>query len=120
MNGGERPSLFCYGDTADELRRQELVRLKAATIPTLSALRALQPEELQAEVTGILERLGYTHQATTPAGDLIVTKDSRKLVVAVARGGDVEPIDARSIARLHDTIIRTNAAASFFVTPRVF
>jgi hypothetical protein len=116
----DRPSLFMYGAAADELRRQELERLKAATIPTLEALRSLQPEELRGEVTGMLERLGYTHEVTTPAGDLILTKDDRKLVIAVARRSDIEPIQARAIARLHDAIIRSNAAAGFFVTSRLF
>jgi hypothetical protein len=120
MKDAERPSLFLYGHAADELRRQELERLKAATIPTLEALHALQPEELHGEVAGMLERLGYTHEATMPAGDLILTKDDRKLVAAVARRGDIEPIEARAIARLHDTIVRTNAAAGFFVTARRF
>src|SRR3954469_3776637 len=91
----DRLSLFLYGQAADELRRQELERLKAATIPTLEALRALQPEELHTEVAGMLERLGYTHEATTPAGDIILTKDDRKFVVAVARRSDIEPIQAR-------------------------
>src|SRR4051794_20418158 len=116
----DRPSLFMYGEAADELRRRELERLKAATIPTLDALRALQPEELYTEVAGMLKRLGYTHEATTPAGDIILTKDHRKFVVAVARRSDIEPIQARPIARLHDAIIRTNAAAGFFVTSRLF
>src|SRR3954447_22404721 len=116
----DRPSLFMYGEAADELRRQELERLKAATIPTLGALRALQPEELHTEVAGMLERLGYTHEATTQAGDIILTKDDRKFVVAVARRSDIEPIQARPIARLHSAIILTNAAAGFFVTSRQF
>ncbi len=120
MTDTERPSLFLYGAAADELRRREIERLKAATIPTLEALRALQPDELHAEVASMLERLGYTHEATTPAGDILLTKDDRKFVVAVARRSDIEPIQARPIARLHDTIIRTNAAAGFFVTSRVF
>src|SRR4051812_22711698 len=62
----ERPSLFCFGAAADELRRREIDRIKAATIPTIDALRALSPDELRTEVSGMLERLGYIHHVTQP------------------------------------------------------
>ena len=114
----ERPSLFLYGAAADDLRQREIERIKAATIPTLAGLRALSLDELHSEMAGMLERLGYNHHATDAAGDLIVSKDGRKLVVACAQ--PPEPIRRQAIARLHEAITRTNAAAGFYVTTRDF
>src|SRR4051794_26011278 len=114
----ERPSLFCFGAAADELRRREIDRIKAATIPTLDAFRTLSPDELRTEVAAMLERLGYIDHATDDAGDLIMSKNGRKLVIACAK--PPEPVRRQAIVRLHDAIMRSNAAAGFYVTPRHF
>ncbi len=115
---GERPSLFLYGAAADDLRQHEIERIKATTISTLAGLRALLPDELRSEVAGMLESLGYIHHVTDDAGDLIVSKDGRKLVVACAK--PPEPVRRQAIARLHEAITRANAAAGFYVTARQF
>ena len=87
-------------------------------VPTLEALRSLSQAELRIEVADMLDRLGYTLVATTDAGELIVMKDDRKLVVTCAR--PAEPVRPQAIARLHETILSANAAAGFYVTARSF
>ena len=115
---GEHPALFHYAAAADDLRQREIERIKAATIPTLAGLRSLGSDELRREVAAMLERLGYVHHATGDTGDLIVSKDDRKLVVACAK--PPEPIRPQAIACLHEAILRTAAAAGFYVTARHF
>lgn len=112
------PSLFAFAAPAEALRRREHDRLRAAVIPTLPALRTLSPEELDHEVAGMLERLGYRIELTNPTGQLVVLKEGRKLVVACAR--PPEPVPWQAIARLHDSMLDFNAAAGFYVTARDF
>ena len=66
----------------------------------------------------MLERLGYIHHSTGDTGDLTISKHGRTLVVACAKSP--EPIRRQAIARLHEAIMHTAAAAGFYVTPRHF
>jgi restriction endonuclease Mrr len=114
------PTFFPFELAADELRKEEFVRLADAVPPTLEALRSLTPAQLRAEVTLMLERLGYLVHSDASAHDLVVTKDGRKYIVACAPPADREPTPTRDLARLHAAVVAATAEGGFYITTRSF
>jgi hypothetical protein len=108
------PTFFPFELAADELRKEEFVRLADAVPPTLEALRSLTPAQLRAEVTLMLERLGYLVHSDASAHDLVVTKDGRKYIVACAPPADREPTPTRDLARLHAAVVAATAEGGFY------
>jgi hypothetical protein len=103
---------------ADELRRQEFVRLSAGVTPRLEAFRSMTGDAFRTEIALMLERLG--HIVISSVSDIVTTKDGRKYVTACATPTDQTPTKAPALRRLHDAVIAGNAARGFYVTPRNF
>lgn len=120
MSNDDRPSLFLYGQAADELHRQETARLAASIVPTLDSLRFLNSNQLRARVADMLERLGYQLMTPETATDLLAMKDGKKYVIAFASTLDQQPTQANQLTRLHSAVIAGNADAGFYITTRGF
>jgi Restriction endonuclease len=105
---------------AQELREREFSRLAAAIVPTLDALRLLNALELRARTARMLERLDYELITSEMAADLLATKDGKKYVVTFASTTDQSATRPNELSRLHAAVIKANAAAGFYITPRGF
>lgn len=68
----------------------------------------------------MLERLGYELLTPETAADLVMTKDGIKYVVAFATPTDLAPTPLGHLARLHEVVVASNAAAGYYITPRGF
>src|SRR3954451_15395770 len=112
--------LMNFSGQATELRRAEIARLAACVPPSLGRLRSMTPMPCRTAVASMLERLGYDVINRPAAHDLIVTKDSRKMVVVWAEPANIEPTGAPAIERLLETVMQQGAHSGFYVTARNF
>jgi hypothetical protein len=86
----------------------------------LEGLRLFTARELRASVARMLEQLGYELLTADTAADLLATKDGNKYVVAFASTTDQSATRPNDLTRLHAAVIKANAAAGFYITPRGF
>jgi hypothetical protein len=110
-----------FSAPADELRRQEIARLKDALVPRLEALRSMTTEGFRTVIAEMLERFGHAIETDPNANFLVTTKAGQKFVTACATPADPTPTGTRDLARLHhDGVIAANAERGFFITARGF
>ena len=105
---------------ADQLRRQEIARLKDALVPRIEALRSMTPAAFRNVVAGMLDRFGHQIVTDPSAPYLVTTKNQEKFITQCARPADLAPTGTRDLAALHDAVIAANAIRGFCITARSF
>jgi hypothetical protein len=109
-----------FAAAADQLRRQEIVRLSQYVTPAVEALRSLTPGPFREQIALMVERLGHTVHNNPTTAALVTTKQGQKYIIACATPSDPGPTGMRDIARLHDAVIAQGAQRGIYVTTRYF
>ena len=120
VNERDHPCPFTFCLRRRRVARGEFIRLAAAVVPTVEALRSLTPQQIRGRVATMLERLGYELLTSETAADVVAMRDGKKYVVAFATPTDLAPTPLGQITRLHSVVVAASAAAGFFITPRGF
>lgn len=109
-----------FAAAADELRRQELARLKDAITPRPEALRAMTADALREEIAGMWDRLGHTVISSPAAAEIVTVKGERKFVTMCGNPADPMPARSAAIHHLRDRVVSLSAERGFFVSVRGF
>jgi Restriction endonuclease len=109
-----------FAAAADQLRKQEIARLRDALVPRLEALRSMTAPAFRTVIADMLERFGHTIVTDPNTADFVTTKQGRKFVTACAAPADPTPTGTRDLARLHEAVIAANAERGYFITARGF
>ena len=109
-----------FAAPADQLHRQERVRLADAVTPRPEAFRSMTAAALREIIAGMWERLGHDIITSPAAAELVTIKGDRKFITMCANPVDLAPTGTAALRRLRDRVVAASAERGFFVSVRGF
>src|SRR5579863_8943859 len=107
-----------FARDADQLRKEEFVRLKQGVVPTVAYLRQLHDPQLRELIVSMLTRSNFEVQTEATYGNLVTRKDGKTVLVAIAPANKSAVTPVGHLMRLRDEVVREKASRGIFVTTR--